>query len=84
MAQVSQNEHTPHAHTDSNTHTNTQANAPAPSPHTRYPTLPYQVNTSGEASKSGVEPGADSLALCRYIAKECKYLKLVGLMTIGR
>ena len=55
-----------------------------PHPHPIPGTLPYQVNTSGEASKSGVEPGADSLALCRYIAKECKYLKLVGLMTIGR
>mmetsp|Transcript_18278 Transcript_18278/g.48246 ORF Transcript_18278/g.48246 Transcript_18278/m.48246 type:complete len:273 (-) Transcript_18278:49-867(-) len=43
-----------------------------------------QVNTSGEASKSGAEPGDDAVELCRYIDKECENLVLVGLMTIGR
>ena len=43
-----------------------------------------QVNTSGEASKSGAEPGDDAVELCRYIDKECANLVLVGLMTIGR
>lgn len=41
-----------------------------------------QVNTSGEESKSGVEPGETS-ALCRHIMKECPNLRLAGLMTIG-
>ncbi|KAF2795926.1 hypothetical protein K505DRAFT_238836 [Melanomma pulvis-pyrius CBS 109.77] len=41
-----------------------------------------QVNTSGEASKSGVEP-ADALALCRHIVERCPHLQLSGLMTIG-
>ena len=43
-----------------------------------------QVNTSGEASKSGTEPGDDAVELCRFISKECEHLVLVGLMTIGR
>ncbi|KAK2782485.1 hypothetical protein FQN53_009724 [Emmonsiellopsis sp. PD_33] len=41
-----------------------------------------QVNTSGEASKSGVEPG-EAVTLCRYVHEECPRLKLQGLMTIG-
>lgn len=41
-----------------------------------------QVNTSGEASKSGVEPGA-APALCRFIRDQCPRLKLQGIMTIG-
>ncbi|ORY14296.1 hypothetical protein BCR34DRAFT_479782 [Clohesyomyces aquaticus] len=41
-----------------------------------------QVNTSGEESKSGVEPG-DAVALCRYVVEKCPHLKLTGLMTIG-
>ncbi|KAK2810649.1 hypothetical protein FQN50_002689 [Emmonsiellopsis sp. PD_5] len=41
-----------------------------------------QVNTSGEASKSGVEP-SEAVALCRYVHEECPRLKLQGLMTIG-
>lgn len=41
-----------------------------------------QVNTSGEESKSGVEPG-DALALCRYVVDKCPHLRLTGLMTIG-
>lgn len=45
-----------------------------------------QVNTSGEESKSGVEPkSAELLDLCRTIheVKSCPHLKLQGLMTIG-
>ncbi|OJD24055.1 YggS family pyridoxal phosphate enzyme [Blastomyces percursus] len=41
-----------------------------------------QVNTSGEANKSGVEP-AEATRLCRHIRENCPRLKLVGLMTIG-
>lgn len=41
-----------------------------------------QVNTSGEATKNGVEP-ADAAALCRVVATECEGLELAGLMTIG-
>merc|ERR1712038_321438 len=41
-----------------------------------------QVNTSGEATKNGVQP-ADAAALCRVVATECEGLELAGLMTIG-
>lgn len=41
-----------------------------------------QVNTSGEDSKSGVEP-ADTVSLCRHIIEKCPHLQLTGLMTIG-
>ena len=41
-----------------------------------------QVNTSGEESKSGVEPG-DTLELCKHIREKCPNLRLQGLMTIG-
>ncbi|KAF2872189.1 hypothetical protein BDV95DRAFT_493089 [Massariosphaeria phaeospora] len=41
-----------------------------------------QVNTSGEAAKSGVEP-ADAAALCRRVVEQCPHLTLLGLMTIG-
>jgi pyridoxal phosphate enzyme (YggS family) len=41
-----------------------------------------QVNTSGEDSKSGIEP-AECVALCRHVAQECPRLQLQGLMTIG-
>ena len=41
-----------------------------------------QVNTSGEGSKSGVEP-SETTILCRHIVESCPNLKLVGLMTIG-
>jgi pyridoxal phosphate enzyme (YggS family) len=41
-----------------------------------------QVNTSGEESKSGVEP-ADAAALCKHVRDECPSLRLAGLMTIG-
>lgn len=43
-----------------------------------------QVNTSGEESKSGVEPKSEDLVnLCKTIRDECSNLKLQGLMTIG-
>ena len=42
-----------------------------------------QVNTSGEDSKSGVEP-SEATELVRFVASECPSLKVVGLMTIGR
>lgn len=41
-----------------------------------------QVNTSGEESKSGVEPSA-VVDLCRHIRERCPHLHLAGLMTIG-
>jgi uncharacterized pyridoxal phosphate-containing UPF0001 family protein len=42
-----------------------------------------QVNTSGEESKAGVEPGDDALELCRHVVEKCPHLTLAGLMTIG-
>ena len=42
-----------------------------------------QVNTSGEESKSGVEPGQGVLQLCRHIREKTPHLRLQGLMTIG-
>ncbi|ERF76750.1 hypothetical protein EPUS_02289 [Endocarpon pusillum Z07020] len=43
-----------------------------------------QVNTSGEESKSGVEPKSpELLELCRHIRDQCQHLRLRGLMTIG-
>lgn len=42
-----------------------------------------QVNTSGEEAKSGCEPGAETVALCREIIDTCPNLNLLGLMTIG-
>ena len=41
-----------------------------------------QVNTSGEESKFGVEPG-DALDLAKHILESCGSLKFEGLMTIG-
>lgn len=41
-----------------------------------------QVNTSGEESKSGVEP-QDALPLCKHIIEKCPHLQLAGFMTIG-
>jgi pyridoxal phosphate enzyme (YggS family) len=41
-----------------------------------------QVNTSGEESKSGVEP-SNTLSLCQHIVDKCPHLELLGLMTIG-
>ncbi|RVD85315.1 uncharacterized protein DFL_003640 [Arthrobotrys flagrans] len=43
-----------------------------------------QVNTSGEDSKSGVEPNSEELwDIISTVRKDCPKLKLVGLMTIG-
>ncbi|KAL2880505.1 hypothetical protein SGCOL_004225 [Colletotrichum sp. CLE4] len=42
-----------------------------------------QVNTSGEESKSGAEPGPETVALCRAVEEQSPALKLLGLMTIG-
>lgn len=42
-----------------------------------------QVNVSGEASKSGVEPDACE-GLVRHVLDECPRLRLRGLMTIGK
>lgn len=41
-----------------------------------------QVNTSGEESKSGVEPH-DALVLAKHIFEKCPNLRFTGLMTIG-
>ncbi len=40
-----------------------------------------EVNTSGEESKSGVEP--DKLAELMTVVLKCEHIKLVGLMTVG-
>ncbi|CAE6427321.1 unnamed protein product [Rhizoctonia solani] len=49
-----------------------------------------QINTSGEDSKSGLQPlspenldGSEVLALARHVIKSCPALELYGLMTIG-
>lgn len=42
-----------------------------------------QVNTSGEDSKSGVEP-EECTELVRHVATSCSRLRFIGLMTIGR
>lgn len=42
-----------------------------------------QVNTSGEESKSGVEPSSQTTDLCKHIREKCPHLQLAGLMTIG-
>lgn len=43
-----------------------------------------QINTSGEVSKSGVDPKSDDLLnLCQTIRDECRNLRLQGVMTIG-
>jgi len=41
-----------------------------------------QVNTSGEAEKSGVEPDKTA-ELCEHVREKCPHLQLAGLMTIG-
>ncbi|KAF9359561.1 hypothetical protein BGX34_008279 [Mortierella sp. NVP85] len=41
-----------------------------------------QVNTSGEESKSGMEPG-DVVNVARHVKLNCPSLRLAGLMTIG-
>lgn len=42
-----------------------------------------QVNTSGEDTKSGTEPGEATVSLAKFISQECPLLRLKGLMTIG-
>lgn len=42
-----------------------------------------QVNTSGEESKSGCQPGSETLEVCRHVKEKCPNLNLLGLMTIG-
>lgn len=42
-----------------------------------------QVNTSGEESKSGVEPGEEAVSLARHVHANCANLSFRGLMTIG-
>lgn len=41
-----------------------------------------QVNTSGEESKSGCEPG-ETVRLAQHVEEKCEGLELIGLMTIG-
>lgn len=43
-----------------------------------------QVNTSGEESKYGVEPGDECVSLCKHVLTSCPNLRLAGLMTIGQ
>eukprot|EP00743_Colponemidia_sp_Colp-15_P008883 GILK01009693.1.p1 GENE.GILK01009693.1~~GILK01009693.1.p1 ORF type:complete len:250 (-),score=38.85 GILK01009693.1:299-1021(-) len=42
-----------------------------------------QINTSGEASKYGVEP-SEAVSLSRFVIEKCPRLRFKGLMTIGR
>ncbi|KAI9828017.1 MAG: hypothetical protein M1832_003544 [Thelocarpon impressellum] len=42
-----------------------------------------QINTSGEASKSGLPSPEDASSLCAHIRSSCPHLRLAGLMTIG-
>ena len=42
-----------------------------------------QANTSNEESKSGVQPGKETLELCRHVVERCPHLRLAGLMTVG-
>ena len=42
-----------------------------------------QVNTSGEDTKYGVEPG-DCTKLAQHIKDSCGHLRFAGLMTIGQ
>lgn len=42
-----------------------------------------QVNTSAEDTKSGVEPGNETIELCRHLLDQCPFLDFQGLMTIG-
>ena len=43
-----------------------------------------QVDTSGETTKSGVEDGVELDELVLFIKEQCPYLRLSGLMTIGK
>lgn len=42
-----------------------------------------QVNTSGEEQKNGIEPD-QVIGLAEHITTNCRWLKLAGLMTIGK
>lgn len=42
-----------------------------------------QVNTSGEEQKNGVEPN-EVIPLAEHILSQCRWLRLAGLMTIGK
>lgn len=42
-----------------------------------------QVNTSGEEQKNGLEPG-EAVDLAVHIVRQCRWLQLAGLMTIGK
>lgn len=42
----------------------------------------FQVNTSGEESKFGVQP-SESVSLARHVVENCSSLIFKGLMTIG-
>ncbi|KAI1159359.1 hypothetical protein F5B18DRAFT_591046 [Nemania serpens] len=57
------------------------ASAP-PEPGPEKLNIHVQVNTSGEDSKSGCAPGAETVALCRAV-EAAPNLRLLGLMTIG-
>ena len=46
-----------------------------------YQTL-YQVNTSGEENKGGIEPD-DIIKVVKHIKEKCPNLNFQGLMTIG-
>ena len=61
----------------------TRADLLASSPTLQKLRVHVQVNTSGEAEKSGCEPGDSTVALCRDILENCPSLELLGLMTIG-
>ncbi|KAI1352762.1 hypothetical protein F5Y01DRAFT_83038 [Xylaria sp. FL0043] len=54
----------------------------SPEPAPQKLNIHVQVNTSGEASKSGCAPGAETVELCRAV-EAAPNLHLLGLMTIG-
>lgn len=61
----------------------TASSSPLLSPSSSAPLAVFlQVNTSGEASKSGVEPG-EVAALAAAVRDSCPHLRVAGLMTIG-
>jgi len=59
------------------------AAAAAPAAPLRRLDVYVQVNTSGEESKHGVEPG-EAPALARHVHEKCPHLRFSGLMTIGQ
>ncbi|KAI0205690.1 hypothetical protein F4808DRAFT_409928 [Astrocystis sublimbata] len=60
----------------------TSSPSSSPSPPPAKLNIHVQVNTSGEASKSGCAPGEETIELCRAV-KDATNLNLLGLMTIG-